>query len=73
MDFAGGEMMIADFDQRTDAAVSEAGMWNVRAQYHEASRSSFVERICSFLERYPLSAADDEDRASSAPLPSNPG
>jgi hypothetical protein len=66
-------MMIADFNKHICVAVSEVGTWNVRAQYHEASRSSFVERICSFLERYPLSAADDEDRASSAPLPSNPG
>src|SRR5258708_1434374 len=37
-EFAGGEMMIADFSQRADAAASEAQMWNVRAQYHEASR-----------------------------------
>jgi hypothetical protein len=61
MDFAGGEMMIADFNQCTGAAASEAGMWNVRAQYHEASRGSFVERVCSFLEQYPLSHAGDED------------
>jgi hypothetical protein len=66
-------MMIANFNQRTNAAVLEAGTWNVRARYHEAPRSSFVERICSFLEHYPLSHADDEDGASSPTLPSNPG
>jgi len=60
--------MIADFSQRADAAASEAQMWNVRAQYHEASRGSFVERVCSFLEQYPLSHARDENGASSVTL-----
>jgi len=47
-------MMIADFNKRTGIAVSEAGMWNVRAQYHEASRGSFVERELTVLHiRHP--------------------
>jgi hypothetical protein len=53
--------MIANFNKRSGVAASEAGMWNLRGQYHEASRGSFVERVCSFLEQYPLSRADDED------------
>jgi hypothetical protein len=47
--------MIANFNQRTDAAPSKAEIWNVQAQYHEAYRGSFVDRVCSFLEQYPLS------------------
>jgi hypothetical protein len=58
--------MIANFNQRIDAAASRAGMWNVRAQYDDAYRGSFVDRVCSFLEQYPLSRADEEDGASSA-------
>ncbi len=65
-------MMIADFYQRTGAAASEAGMWNVRAQYREAPRGSLVERVFRFLEQYPLSDASDEDVALPR-VPSNPG
>jgi hypothetical protein len=65
--------MIANFNQRTDAASSKAEIWNVQAQYHEAYRGSFVDRVCSFLEQYPLSHADDEGVASSGPGPSNSG
>jgi hypothetical protein len=65
-------MVIADFNQRTDVAASEAGMWNVRAQYHEAPRGSLVERVFSFLEKYPFSDATGEDVALPS-VPSNPG
>jgi hypothetical protein len=65
-------MVIADFNQRTDVAASEAGMWNVRAQYHEAPRGSLVERVFSFLEQYPLSHAGGEDVALPS-VPLNPG
>ncbi len=64
--------MIADFNKRPDVAVSEAGMWNVRAQYHEAPRVSLVERVFRFLEQYPLSDASGEDFAFPR-VPSNPG
>jgi hypothetical protein len=57
--------MIADLNKRICVAVSEAGTWNVRAQYHEAPRSSLVERVFSFLEQYPVSRASDEDVAPS--------
>jgi len=65
--------MIANFNQRTDATASEAQIWNVRAQYHEAYRGSFVDRVCSFLEQYPLSHADDEGVTSSVLRPSSSG
>jgi hypothetical protein len=64
--------VIADFNQRIDAAASEAGMWNVRAQYHEAPRGSLVERVFSFLEKYPFSDTTGEDVALPS-VPSNPG
>ena len=65
-------MMIADFNKRPGVAVSEADIWNVRAQYHEAPRGSLVERVFRFLEQYPLSDASGEDFALPR-LPSNPG
>jgi hypothetical protein len=52
--------MIADFSKRTGVAVSEARMWNVRTQHHESPRS-LVERVCNFLERYPLSRSGTEE------------
>ena len=64
-------MMIADFNKRTGIAVSEAGMWNVRAQYDESPRS-LIEQVCSFLEQYPFLPADAEDVLFGHAL-SNPG
>jgi hypothetical protein len=64
--------MIADFNKRTGVAVSELGMWNVRAQYLDAPRGSLVERVFSFLEQYPFSDASREDVALPR-VPSNPG
>jgi len=66
--------MIANFNQCTDAAASKTQIWNVRAHYHEAPRGSLVERVCSFLDRYPLSHADDDEGVASSGLrPSNSG
>jgi hypothetical protein len=50
--------MIANFNERTEAAISETGMRNALAQRQEVHRGSLVERVCSFLEQYPLSLAD---------------
>jgi hypothetical protein len=55
--------MIANFNRRPDAVALEAGMWNVRTQRYEASRGSLVERVCRFLEQYPILHAEDEDVA----------
>ena len=54
-------MRIANFGKRTIVATAAA----VRAQCDDAPRYSLVERVCSFMERYPFTHAD-EAIASSA-------
>jgi hypothetical protein len=60
--------MTANFNQLTSVATSESGMWSVGAQCHESSRGSLVERVCRFLEQYPILHAEDEDVARSITL-----
>lgn len=59
--------MIADFSKHAGVAVGEAGMWNVRAQNYESPRS-LVERVCNFLEQYPLSRTGTTEVAPSVTL-----
>jgi hypothetical protein len=54
-----GEMMIANFDKLA-SATSESGVWT--------PCSSLVERVCSFLERYPFLQTNDENIAPSVTL-----
>ena len=51
--------MIVNFNER--AGTSEIGTWKGLAHCQEGSRGSLVERVCNFLEQYPLPRADDED------------
>jgi hypothetical protein len=60
--------MITNFDKPASVPTSEPGMWSARTQYHEATRTSLVERVCRFLEQYPFLHANDEDVAPSATL-----
>ena len=53
--------MIVNFNERTGVGTSEIGTWKGLARCQEVSRGSLVERVCNFLEQYPLSRADDED------------
>ena len=53
--------MIVKFNGRTGVGTSEIGTWKGLARCQEVSRGSLVERVCNFLEQYPLSRADDED------------
>jgi hypothetical protein len=57
--------MIAKLNQRIDVATSYAGR-NFQAQCPDALLSTLVERVCRFLERYPLSPTDGDDVAPSA-------
>jgi hypothetical protein len=52
--------MIAKFNKRIDVATSHAGR-DFQAQCPDALRGTLVERVCRFLERYPLSPTDGED------------
>ncbi|HEY1744014.1 MAG TPA: hypothetical protein VGG18_12675 [Granulicella sp.] len=54
-------MRIANFSKRTVVATAAVA----RAQCDDAPRYSLVERVCSFMERYPLTHAE-ENVASSA-------
>jgi hypothetical protein len=57
--------MIANLNKRIDVATSHVGR-NFQAQCPDALRGTLVERVCRFLERYPLSPADGEDIVASA-------
>ena len=59
--------MIAKLNQRIDVATSHAGR-NFQAQCHDALLGTLVERVCRFLERYPLSPTGGEDVAPSAAI-----
>lgn len=52
--------MIAKLNKRIDVATSHAGR-NFQAQGPDALCGTLVERVCRFLERYPLSPTDGED------------
>ncbi len=54
--------MIAKLNQRIDVATSHAGR-NFQAQCPDALLGTLVERVCRFLERYPLSPTAGEDVA----------
>lgn len=56
--------MIAKLNQRIDVATSHAGR-NFQAQCPDALLGTLVERVCRFLERYPLSPTGGEDIAPS--------
>jgi hypothetical protein len=51
--------MNVNFNERTGVGASKTEARNSLAQCQEVSRGSFVERVCSFLEQYPLSHADE--------------
>ena len=57
--------MIANLNKRIDVATSYAGR-SFQAQCPDALRGTLVERVCRFLERYPLSPTDGEDVVPSA-------
>jgi hypothetical protein len=59
--------MIAKLNQRIDVATSHAGR-NFQAQCPDALLGTLVERVCRFLERYPLSPTGGEDVAPSAAI-----
>jgi hypothetical protein len=59
--------MIAKFNERIDVTTSHAGR-NFQAQCSDALRGTLVERVCRFLERYPLSPTDGEDVVPSAAI-----
>lgn len=59
--------MIAKLNQRIDVATSHAGR-NFQAQCPDALLGTLVERVCRFLERYPLSPTGGEDGAPSAAI-----
>jgi hypothetical protein len=52
--------MIANVNERIDVATSHAGR-NFQAQCPDALSGTLVERVCRFLERYPLSPTDGKD------------
>ena len=65
--------MIISSDKRLDVANSEAVMWSVREQYREAFSYTLVERVCSFLESYPLSPGRGERIAPASAGTTMPG
>ena len=52
--------MIADFSPCTKIDL-ETGVRNTLVQWQEPLRHSLVERVCNFLERYPMTQAIGED------------
>lgn len=46
-------MMIANFNERPAVPASQTGVWNARGQCYQGARDSLIERVCSFLDRYP--------------------
>lgn len=49
--------MFANFNKSACVGASELGMPDTQLKSEEAPRGTLVERVCSFLERYPLSHA----------------
>jgi hypothetical protein len=52
-------MIMPYINKYTFAAGSDSEVWNPQAQYLPLA-SSLVERVCSFLERYPFPLAGGE-------------
>ena len=59
-------MMIANFGEHIAVPTAKTGLWTVRTQYYEVPRGTLVERVCNFLERYPLPPAGGRDISLSA-------
>jgi hypothetical protein len=61
--------MIANIEGCAGAAISGLEMRNSQVQCHEGqSPGSLIERVCSFLDKYPLSRADKEGLAPSVSI-----
>jgi hypothetical protein len=58
-------MIMPCINKYTFAAASESEVWNSQAQYLPLA-NSLVERVCSFLERYPLPLAGGEQVATAS-------
>jgi hypothetical protein len=58
-------MIMPCINKYTFAAGSESEVWNSQAQYLPLA-GSLVERVCSFLERYPLPLDGGEQIATAS-------